>query len=251
MIIDIVRVISIDPGDQRMENSKVITIEGLAKHFPIGGGRFTALSDINLTFEKGEFTGIVGPSGSGKTTLLNIIGSLDVPSDGKATVLGQSIGKLSQRDAAKLRNDYLGFIFQTYNLLPVYTVFENIEFPLLLLKMPTAERREAVLNALEWVGLTDKEKSKPAQLSGGECQRVAIARAMVKKPEIVLADEPTANLDAKNSHHILQTMENLNGKLETTFIFATHDEKVIQYLRRKISLEDGHVAKDEFIKNSK
>ena len=234
-----------------MENSKVITIEGLAKHFPIGGGRFTALSDINLTFEKGEFTGIVGPSGSGKTTLLNIIGSLDVPSEGKATVLGQSIGKLSQRDAAKLRNDYLGFIFQTYNLLPVYTVFENIEFPLLLLKMPTAERREAVLNALEWVGLTDKEKSKPAQLSGGECQRVAIARAMVKKPEIVLADEPTANLDAKNSHHILQTMESLNGKLETTFIFATHDEKVIQYLRRKISLEDGHVAKDEHIKNSK
>jgi putative ABC transport system ATP-binding protein len=251
LIIDIVRVMSIDPGDQRMENSKVITIEGLAKHFPIGGGRFTALSDINLTFEKGEFTGIVGPSGSGKTTLLNIIGSLDVPSEGKATVLGQSIGKLSQRDAAKLRNDYLGFIFQTYNLLPVYTVFENIEFPLLLLRMPTAERRKAVLNALEWVGLTEKEKSKPAQLSGGECQRVAIARAMVKKPEIVLADEPTANLDAKNSHHILQTMENLNGKLETTFIFATHDEKVIQYLRRKISLEDGHVAKDEFIKNSK
>jgi len=233
-----------------MENSKVITIEGLAKHFPIGGGRFTALSDINLTFEKGEFTGIVGPSGSGKTTLLNIIGSLDVPSEGKTMVLGQSIGELSQRNAAKLRNDYLGFIFQTYNLLPVYTVFENVEFPLLLLRMPTAERRKAVLDALEWVGLSDKEESKPAQLSGGECQRVAIARAMVKKPEIVLADEPTANLDAKNSHHILQTMENLNGKLKTTFIFATHDEKVIQYLHRKISLEDGHVAKDERIKNS-
>ena len=241
---------SIDPEDQHMENSKVITIEGMTKHFPIGGGRFTALSDINLTFEKGEFTGIVGPSGSGKTTLLNIIGSLDVPSEGKAMVLGQSIGNLSQRDAAKLRNDYLGFIFQTYNLLPVYTVFENIEFPLLLLRMPTAERRKAVLNALEWVGLSDKEESKPAQLSGGECQRVAIARAMVKKPAIVLADEPTANLDAKNSHHILKTMEGLNEKLETTFIFATHDEKVIQYLHRKVSLEDGHVAKDEFIKNS-
>ena len=233
-----------------MENSKVITIEGLTKHFPIGGGRFTALNDINLAFEKGEFTGIVGPSGSGKTTLLNIIGSLDVPSEGKAMVLGQSIGELSQRDAAKLRNEYLGFIFQTYNLLPVYTVFENVEFPLLLLRMPTAERRKAVLDALDWVGLSDKEKSKPAQLSGGECQRVAIARAMVKKPEIVLADEPTANLDAKNSHNILQTMESLNGKLETTFIFATHDEKVIQYLHRKISLEDGHVAKDELIKNS-
>ena len=233
-----------------MENSKVITIEGLTKHFQIGGGRFTALSDINLAFEKGEFTGIVGPSGSGKTTLLNIIGSLDAPSEGQATVLGQSIGELSHRDAAKLRNEYLGFIFQTYNLLPVYTVFENVEFPLLLLKMPAAERRKAVLDALEWVGLSDKENSKPAQLSGGECQRVAIARAMVKKPEIVLADEPTANLDAKNSHNILQTMENLNTKIETTFIFATHDEKVIQYLHRKISLEDGHVAKDELIKNS-
>ena len=233
-----------------MENSKVITIEGLTKHFPIGGGRFTALSDINLVFEKGEFTGIVGPSGSGKTTLLNIIGSLDAPSEGQATVLGQSIGELSHRDAAKLRNEYLGFIFQTYNLLPVYTVFENVEFPLLLLKMPAAERRKAVLDALEWVELSDKENSKPAQLSGGECQRVAIARAMVKKPEIVLADEPTANLDAKNSHNILQTMENLNAKIETTFIFATHDEKVIQYLHRKISLEDGHVAKDELMKNS-
>ncbi|MBU4425253.1 MAG: ABC transporter ATP-binding protein [Desulfobacterales bacterium] len=232
-----------------MENSKVITIEGLTKQFPIGGGQFTALNDINLAFEKGEFTGIVGPSGSGKTTLLNIIGSLDAPSEGRVIVLGQSIGEMSHRDAAKLRNEHFGFIFQTYNLLPVYTVFENVEFPLLLLKMPTVERRKAVLDALEWVGLSDKEKSKPAQLSGGECQRVAIARAMVKKPEIVLADEPTANLDAKNSHNILQTMENLKGELETTFIFATHDEKVIQYLHRKISLEDGHVAKDELIKN--
>jgi putative ABC transport system ATP-binding protein len=233
-----------------MENSRVITIEGLTKRFPIGGGQFTALNDINLAFEKGEFAGIVGPSGSGKTTLLNIIGSLDAPSEGKATVLGKSIGELSHRDAAKMRNENFGFIFQTYNLLPVYTVFENVEFPLLLLKMPTAERRKAVCDALEWVGLSDKEKSKPAQLSGGECQRVAIARAMVKKPEIVLADEPTANLDAKNSHNVLQTMENLNGELKTTFIFATHDEKVIQYLHRKISLEDGHVAKDELIKNS-
>jgi len=233
-----------------MENSRVIKIEGLTKRFPMGGDQFTALNDINLAFEKGEFTGIVGPSGSGKTTLLNIIGSLDDPSEGKAIVLGHSIGELSHRDAAKLRNEHFGFIFQTYNLLPVYTVFENVEFPLLLLKMPASDRRKAVLDALEWVGLSDKEKSKPAQLSGGECQRVAIARAMVKKPEIVLADEPTANLDAKNSHHILQTMKNLNGELQTTFIFATHDEKVIQYLHRKISLEDGHVAKDELIKNS-
>jgi len=230
-----------------MENGTIIKIQNLVKKYPIGGRQFTALNDINLVFKTGEFTGMVGPSGSGKTTLLNIIGSLDAPSEGKATVLGLSIGDLSDRNAARLRSEHFGFIFQTYNLLPVYTVFENVEFPLLLLKMPVADRRKAVLDALEWVGLSDKVGSKPAQLSGGECQRVAIARAMVKKPEIVLADEPTANLDAKNSHNILQTMEKLNGELETTFIFATHDEKVIQYLRRKVSLEDGRVAKDEHI----
>ena len=233
-----------------MENGTIIEIQNLVKKYPIGGRQFTALNDINLVFKTGEFTGMVGPSGSGKTTLLNIIGSLDAPSEGKATVLGLSIGDLSHRNAARLRSEHFGFIFQTYNLLPVYTVFENVEFPLLLLKMPVADRRKAVLDALEWVGLSDKVESKPAQLSGGECQRVAIARAMVKKPEIVLADEPTANLDAKNSHNILQTMEKLNGELETTFIFATHDEKVIQYLRRKVSLEDGRVAKDEHIKKT-
>ena len=146
-----------------------------------------------------------------------------------------------------MRNHHLGFIFQTYNLLAVYTVYENGELPLLLLKMPAVERKHTVLQSLEWVGLTDKMKSRPAQLSGGECQRVSIARAMVKIPKIVLADEPTANLDAKNSHNILQTMEKLNRELNTTFIFATHDEKVIQYLRRKISLNDGQVVSDETI----
>jgi putative ABC transport system ATP-binding protein len=177
--------------------------------------------------------------------LLNIIGSLDVPSEGNVQVLGQSIGGLSHKEAAQLRNHKLGFIFQTYNLLPVYSVYENVEFPLLLLNMPARDRQKAVLDALEWVGLSDKVKSRPKQLSGGESQRVAIARAMVKRPHIVLADEPTANLDAKNSHHILQTMEKLNKELQTTFIFATHDDKVIQYLKRKISLEDGKVVKDE------
>ena len=226
-------------------NSKIIMTEGLVKRFPMGGGEFTALNEINLSFSKGEFAGLIGPSGSGKTTLLNIIGSLDTPSEGTAIVLGESIGKLSHKQAAKLRNRFLGFIFQTYNLLPVYTVYENVEFPLLLLKNSNIDRRKAVLDAIEWVGLSDKINSRPAQLSGGESQRVAIARAMVKKPEIVLADEPTANLDAANSHHILQTMERLNQELNTTFIFATHDEKVIRYLRRKITLEDGKVVADE------
>lgn len=232
-----------------MKNSKIITTDGLIKRFPVGGGEFTALNNINLTFSRGEFTGLVGPSGSGKTTLLNIIGSLDVPSEGKTIVLGQSIGDLTHKQAAKLRNTYLGFIFQTYNLLPVYTVYENVEFPLLLQNTSVEVRHKAVLDAIEWVGLSDKLKSRPAQLSGGESQRVAIARAMVKKPEVVLADEPTANLDAGNSHHILQTMEKLNKELNTTFIFATHDEKVIRYLRRKISLEDGKVVADELTKN--
>lgn len=230
-----------------MENKKIVKISGLVKRFPIGGGHFTALNGIDLSFGTGEFAGFVGPSGSGKTTLLNIIGSLDSPSDGTAVVLGHSVGDLSHKKAAKLRKENLGFIFQTYNLLPVYTVFENVEFPLLLLDMTAGERKQAVSEALDWVGLSDKIKSRPAQLSGGECQRVAIARAMVKKPQLVLADEPTANLDAANSHNILQTMSRLNEDLKTTFIFATHDDKVIKYLKRKISLEDGKVVHDEQI----
>jgi len=231
-----------------MKNGSIITIENLVKNFPIGGGEFTALNGIDLSFAKGEFSGIVGPSGSGKTTLLNILGSLDTPSIGQTNVLGTTSGQMTPKVSATLRKKHIGFIFQTYNLMPVYTVYENVEFPLLLLKMPAAERKEAVLEALEWVGLSDKIKSKPPQLSGGESQRVAIARAMVKKPDLVLADEPTANLDAENSHHILQTMEKLNKELETTFVFATHDEKVIGYLRRIIRLEDGKVVSDETIK---
>jgi len=228
-----------------MELSPIIKIEKLVKKFPIGKGEFTALNGIELLFSIGEFAGLVGPSGSGKTTLLNIIGSLDIPSSGEAVVLGRSISTLSAKEAAKLRKENLGFIFQSYNLLAVHNVFENVEFPLLLLNFTFAERKKMVMDALEWVGLTDKVKSKPPQLSGGECQRVAIARAMVKKPSLVLADEPTANLDAANSHNILKTMETLNRELKTTFLFATHDDKVISYLRRKIFLLDGKVDRDE------
>ena len=223
----------------------IIKINDLVKKFPVGKGSFTALNEINLNFGKGEFAGLVGPSGSGKTTLLNIVGSLDTPSSGSAFVLDKSIADLSHKQAARLRNKYIGFIFQTYNLLPVYTVFENVEFPLLLQDKSASERKKAVMEALEWVGLTDKVKSKPNMLSGGESQRVAIARSMVKKPEIVLADEPTANLDSKNSHHILQTMKKLNEELKVTFLFATHDEKVMKYLNRIVSLEDGKVVRDK------
>lgn len=230
-----------------MENSTIIRIKNLVKKFPVGKGEFTALNGVEMTVNKGEFAGLIGPSGSGKTTLLNIIGSLDIPSSGEAIVLGKPVSTLSAKEAAHLRKVNLGFIFQTFNLLAVHTVFENVEFPLLLLKYGSAERRKMVMDALEWVGLTNKVKSKPPQLSGGESQRVAIARAMVKKPVLVLADEPTANLDAANSHHILKTMETLNRELKTTFLFATHDDKVINYLQRKIFLIDGRIEKEEII----
>jgi putative ABC transport system ATP-binding protein len=233
-----------------MTNNVIIKTEKLTKRFPMGKGEFTALKGISISLGVGEFAGLIGPSGSGKTTLLNIAGSLDTPTEGEAIVLGQSIGKLTAKGAARLRKEQLGFIFQSYNLLAVHTVYENVEFPLLLLNFSAGERKQMVMDALEWVGLTDKVKQKPPQLSGGECQRVAIARAMVKKPSLVLADEPTANLDAANSHNVLQTMVKLNEELETTFLFATHDEKVIGYLRRKIYLKDGMVDRDERVVNS-
>jgi putative ABC transport system ATP-binding protein len=231
-----------------MKNDILIQTSNLVKTYPMGPHTLVALDHVNLAFKQGEFTGLVGPSGSGKTTLLNIIGSLDKPTEGSSIVMGKKVEDLSQKEAAYLRNFHIGFIFQTFNLLPVYTVFENVEFPLLLQKRSPAERKKAVYRALEWVHLEDRADSKPDQLSGGQSQRVAIARAMVKRPEIMLADEPTANLDAENSHNILQTMEALNRELGTTFIFCTHDEKVIRYLRRKITLVDGRVEKDEIVK---
>ncbi len=232
-----------------MEDNLIIQTHNLTKRFPMGKSEFTALQGINLSLGVGEFTGLIGPSGSGKTTLLNIVGSLDTPSEGEVIVLDQSIGNLNAKQAARLRKEKIGFIFQSYNLLAVHTVYENVEFPLLLLKYSASERKKMVMDALEWVGLLDKINQKPPQLSGGECQRVAIARAMVKKPSLVVADEPTANLDAANSHNILQTMAKLNEELKTTFLFATHDEKVIGYLKRKIYLKDGKVDKDETLKN--
>jgi len=223
----------------------IISLERVVKRFPVGEGEFTALNDINLQFKKGEFAGFVGPSGSGKTTLLNIIGSLDSPTEGVAKVMGKDIAKLSHKESALLRNKHIGFIFQVFNLLPVYTVYENIEFALLLQNRPEAERKKRVMEALEWVGLTKLAQKKPDKLSGGEGQRVAIARAIVKRPQILLADEPTANLDAENAHIILKIMKRLNKELDTTFLFSTHDEKVMKYLDRIVHLRDGKVEEDE------
>jgi len=230
-----------------MDKMTLIKTQGLIKRYPVGTGEFIALKGIDLDIAQGEFTGLVGPSGSGKTTFLNIVGALDAPSDGTVEVLGKDLSQLSSSQAAKHRSAFMGFIFQTYNLLPVYTVFENVEFPLLLLGKNATERRELVMQALEWLGIADKAKSRPKMLSGGESQRVAIARAMVKQPKLVLADEPTANLDAENSHHILETMSKLNQDLDTTFVFATHDEKVISYLHRKVTLVDGRIQFDEIV----
>lgn len=227
-----------------MNDETIILTRNLVKSFPMGRGEFQALKGINLKVNTGEFAGLIGPSGSGKTTLLNILGTLDSPTGGEAIVLGKDVGQLTAKQAAAMRKRQLGFIFQSYNLLAVHSVFENVEFPLLLLEYTRTERKKMVMDALEWVGLTDKVNQRPAHLSGGECQRVAIARAMVKKPSLVLADEPTANLDVANSKNILETMVKLNEELKTTFIFATHDQKVIGYLRRKIYLLDGRLDRD-------
>ena len=230
-----------------MENNTVISIQNLIKQFPVGREFFTALKNITLDLHKGEFTGLVGPSGSGKTTLLNIIGGLDSPTEGKVRVLDQPLDNTTHNERARLRRKYMGFIFQSYNLLPVYTVFENVELPLILNKMNKEDRIQKVNQAIEWVGLTNKRNSKPNMLSGGECQRTAIARALVHDPVLVMADEPTANLDAENSHNIMKILTRLNNELDTSFVFATHDEKIMGYLKRIIRLEDGNIVKDETI----
>ncbi|MFL3008108.1 MAG: ABC transporter ATP-binding protein [Candidatus Neomarinimicrobiota bacterium] len=234
-----------------MDNNAVITIKNLIKRFPMGNDFFTALKGVDLTLNTGEFTGLVGPSGSGKTTLLNIIGGLDSATEGSVSVLNHSMDNTSHNERALLRRKHMGFIFQSYNLLPVYTVYENVELPLILNKVSPLERQKKVNQAVEWVGLTDKKNSRPATLSGGQCQRTAIARAIVHQPDLVLADEPTANLDAENSHHIMKILVNLNKEISTSFVFATHDEKIMGYLKRIIHLEDGMINKDEKFERTK
>ena len=234
-----------------MLKSSVVQIENLLKNFPVGGDFFTALKKVDLVFSEGEFSGLVGPSGSGKTTLLNLIGGLDSPTEGTINVLNKSIANTSHAERALIRRKHMGFIFQSYNLLPVYTVFENVELPLILNKFSEKERTNMVEEAVEWVGLTDKMNSRPAMLSGGECQRTAIARAIVHRPALILADEPTANLDAENSHHIMEILLGLNKELSSTFVFATHDEKIMAYLKRIVHLDDGQIIQDEVIKNPK
>jgi len=225
--------------------NSIVKIDKVVKVYRVGDEDFTALHEISLEIEPGAFMSFVGPSGSGKTTLLNLIGGLDQPTSGSIFFKNVELGELNRTERAEYRRKNLGFIFQTYNLLPVYSVYENILFPLLLDGNKEPKVRQSVLDMVESVGLSDQIKKRPSQLSGGQCQRVAIARALVKKPALILADEPTANLDAENSYQILKLMRELNKQFKAAFIFSTHDEKVTKYVNREVGLEDGRVSWDK------
>jgi putative ABC transport system ATP-binding protein len=204
-----------------------------------------AVNGVHLHLERGEFTALVGPSGSGKTTLLNIIGGLDHPSEGQVIINGTDITNMSDNKLIDFRLNNIGFVFQSYNLIPVLTAKENVEFVMLLQKKSKAEREKRVLELLREVGLEDKVNIRPSELSGGQQQRVAVARALASKPQFVLADEPTANLDSKSASNLLDIMARLNKEENMTFIFSTHDQRVIDKARRVITLVDGKVASDE------
>jgi len=226
-------------------NSKLIAVKGVSKVFKVGEENFTALRDINLEIDSGSFMSFVGPSGSGKTTILNLIGGLDVPTTGNIFFQNTKLSSMNRNQMAQYRRKNIGFIFQTYNLFPVYSVYENILFPLLLNGSKEKDARERVMNIINKVGLSDQVKKRPSQLSGGQCQRVAIARALVKDPLLILADEPTANLDSKNSLQILELMSELNKQYKAAVVFSTHDEKVTRYVRREVGLEDGKIISDK------
>ena len=226
-------------------NSHLIALKGVSKVFKIGEENFTALHDINLEIDSGAFMSFVGPSGSGKTTLLNLIGGLDIPTAGNIFFRNTKLSSMSRNEMAQYRRENIGFIFQTYNLLPVYSVYENVLFPLLLNGSKEKDAQERVMNIVSKVGLGDQVKKRPPQLSGGQCQRVAIARALVKDPLLILADEPTANLDSENSLQILELMSKLNKQYKAAVVFSTHDEKVTRYVRREVGLEDGKIISDK------
>ena len=204
-----------------------------------------ALSDVNIEITKGEFTAIVGPSGCGKTTLLNILGGLDNPSSGKVIVGDTEITKLKDSELIDYRLKHIGFVFQAYNLIPVLTTMENVEFIMLLQKRSKQERDARAMQLLDEMGIGDKASQRPSQLSGGQQQRVAVARALASKPEFVLADEPTANLDSTSTSALLDIMAKMNQEEGATFVFSTHDQRVIDKARRVITLEDGKVISDE------
>jgi putative ABC transport system ATP-binding protein len=224
---------------------KVIEIKNLEKVYNETTIPVYAVNGIDLSFERGEFSAIVGPSGCGKTTLLNLIGGLDYPTNGEIIIGNTVINNLKEKELIDFRLNNIGFVFQDYNLIPVLTAEENIEFILELQGWEKKKIKERSSELLEAVGLYDRRNNKPSELSGGQQQRVAVARALAPKPEFVLADEPTANLDSKSTENLLQIMENLNSKENVTFIFATHDNRVMKRAHRMITLEDGKVVNGE------
>ena len=226
-----------------MENTRLVEIADVKKHYMLGDTRVDALRGVSLTIDRGEFMAIAGPSGSGKSTILNMIGCIDTPSEGRVIIDGTEVGHLSDAELTRYRRTRIGFIFQSFNLIPVLNVYENIEFPLLLGNGRTRKQREEiVMHFVEEVQLADRLKNKPNELSGGQRQRVAIARALVTRPLIVLADEPTANLDSETGHRIIELMREVNEAEKTTFIFSTHDSHIMEHARRVVNIRDGLVT---------
>ncbi len=223
---------------------EVVKIENVARTYKIGKVETQALRGVNLSIENGEFTALVGPSGSGKTTLLQMIGCLDQPTSGSVCINGKDVTRLNRNQRADMRRGTIGFIFQFFALIPTLTAYENVEMPLLLNGHTPKERKERVMELLQAVDLADRANNRPDQLSGGQQQRVAVARALAPKPTLILADEPTANLDTTNGKQVMDIMKKLNHETGVTFIFATHDPRVIGYADRVVTLQDGLIAKD-------
>lgn len=225
-----------------MEQTPIVELRSVHKSYPLGETIVRALQGVNLSIHKGDFIAIVGSSGAGKSTLMNLIGCIDEPDDGQILIEGESASGRSEPDKCILRNEKIGFIFQSFNLIPVLSVFENVELPLLVQKkMSMDERRAAVESVLKDVDLLKYRDSLPTKLSGGQRQRVAIARALVNKPGLVLADEPTANLDSQTAHSIIDLLLKLNQEKKTTFLFSTHDEKLIGRVNKVLRIQDGRI----------
>jgi putative ABC transport system ATP-binding protein len=223
----------------------MIKVEKVSRNYKTGESIVRALKQVSLEIQDGEFLSIAGPSGSGKTTLLNLIGCIDAIDEGEISINGQKVSTMNKEEKTTFRRQNLGFIFQTYNLIPVLSAYENVSFVLSLLDVPEAEVKQRTYEILKDVGLEGMENRRPARLSGGQQQRIAIARALVKRPQIILADEPTANLDSKTGEEILKLMKRMNEKYGTTFIFSTHDKMVMEYARRLVQLHDGSIVSDE------
>lgn len=224
----------------------IVRLEGVHKIYPLGETSVRAVNGVSFSIERGDFISIAGPSGSGKSTILNMIGCIDTPTEGTVYIDNQPTSGLTDREITELRHEFIGFIFQSFNLVPVLNVFENIEFPLLLgARQPSKEERRSYVDFLiEEVGLTRWRTHRPNELSGGQRQRVAIARALVTRPQIVLADEPTANLDSKTGEAIIELMKKINRELETTFIFSTHDPSIVGIADHIIRLQDGSIIEN-------